>query len=234
MLFEDVHWADATSLEVLDLTVERVRALPVLVLITFRPEYEAPWTGLSYVTGIALDHLAPVEVETLAEHVAGLSLPPEVAAQIVAKTDGVPLFVEELTKAVLELGLLVAGSQGWRLDGPLPPFAIPASCGFIGGTSRSAGAGQGRGTDRRRDRPRILLPAVARRRRPRRAGVARRIGAARRGGVAVPLGHAARCALLLERMPDEVTLEEQFFDLLGQCAIGDIEHRCIAEGGRVT
>ena len=127
MLFEDAHWADATSLEVLDLTVERVRALPVLALITFRPEHEAPWAGLSHVTGIALDRLAPAEVETLAEHVAGRPLPPEVAAQIVAKTDGVPLFVEELTKAVLKLGLLVAGPQGWRLDGPLPPFAIPAT-----------------------------------------------------------------------------------------------------------
>jgi class 3 adenylate cyclase/predicted ATPase len=127
MLFEDAHWADATSLEVLDLTVERVRALPVLVLITFRPEYEAPWTGLSHVTSIALDRLTPAEVETLAEHVAGRPLPPEVTAQIVAKTDGVPLFVEELTKAVLESGLLVAGPQGWRLDGPLPPFAIPAT-----------------------------------------------------------------------------------------------------------
>jgi class 3 adenylate cyclase/predicted ATPase len=127
MLFEDAHWADATSLEVLDLTVERIRALPVLVLITFRPEYEAPWTGLSHVTNIALDRLAPAEVETLAEHVAGRPLPPEVTAQIVAKTDGVPLFVEELTKAVLESGLLVAGPQGWHLDGPLPPFAIPAT-----------------------------------------------------------------------------------------------------------
>jgi predicted ATPase len=112
---------------VLDLTVERVRALPVLVLITFRPEYEAPWTGLSHVTSVALDRLAPAEVETLAEHVAGRPLPPEVTAQIVAKTDGVPLFVEELTKAVLEGGLLVAGPQGWRLNGPLPPFAIPAT-----------------------------------------------------------------------------------------------------------
>ncbi len=126
-LFEDVHWADATSLEVLDLTVERVRALPVLVLFTFRPEHEAPWTGLSHVTSIALDRLAPAEVETLAQHVAGRPLPAEVTAQIVAKTDGVPLFVEELTKAVLEGGLLVAGPQGWRLDGPLPPFAIPAT-----------------------------------------------------------------------------------------------------------
>ncbi len=80
-----------------------------------------------HVTGIALDRLPPAEVETLAEHVAGRPLPPEVTAQIVAKTDGVPLFVEELTKAVLEGGLLVAGPQGWRLDGPLPPFAIPAT-----------------------------------------------------------------------------------------------------------
>ncbi len=127
MLFEDAHWADATSLEVLDLTVERVRALPVLALFAFRPEYEAPWTGLSHVTSIALDRLTPAEVETLAERVAGRPLSPEVTAQIVAKTDGVPLFVEELTKAVLEGGLLVAGPQGWRLDGPLPPFAIPAT-----------------------------------------------------------------------------------------------------------
>jgi class 3 adenylate cyclase/predicted ATPase len=126
-LFEDAHWADATSLEVLDLMVERIRTLPVLVLITFRPEYEAPWTGLSHVTSIALDRLAPAEVEILAGHVAGRPLPPEVTAQIVAKTDGVPLFVEELTKTVLEGGLLVAGPRGWRLDGPLPPFAIPAT-----------------------------------------------------------------------------------------------------------
>jgi class 3 adenylate cyclase len=127
LLLEDVHWADATSLEVLDLTVERVRALPVLVVITFRSEYEAPWIGLSHVTSIALERLAPAEVEILAEHVAGRPLPPEVMAQIIAKTDGVPLFVEELTKTMIEGGLLVAGPQGWRLDGPLPPFAIPAT-----------------------------------------------------------------------------------------------------------
>jgi predicted ATPase len=127
MLFEDVHWADATSLEVLDLTLERVRSLPVFALFTFRPEYDAPWTGLSHVTNIALERLAPTEIEILAERVAGRRLPREVTAQIVAKTDGVPLFVEELTKAVLESGLLVAGPQGWRLDGPLPPFAIPAT-----------------------------------------------------------------------------------------------------------
>jgi predicted ATPase len=75
-LFEDVRWADPTSLELLDLTVERVRALPVLMLITFRPGYEAPWAGLSHATSIVLDRLAPSEVETLAEHVAGRPLPP--------------------------------------------------------------------------------------------------------------------------------------------------------------
>jgi DNA-binding winged helix-turn-helix (wHTH) protein len=128
MLFEDAHWADPTSLEVLDLTVECVRALPVLLVITFRPEYEAPWVALSHATGITLDRLAPAEVESLVMRVAGdLALPGEVMTQIVAKTDGVPLFVEELTKAVLESGLLIEGPQGWRLDGPLPPFAIPAT-----------------------------------------------------------------------------------------------------------
>jgi predicted ATPase len=128
MLFEDVHWADPTSLEVLDLIVERVRALPVLVLITFRPEYEAPWAGLSHATSITLDRLAAAEVESLAMRVAGgLALPREVMAQIIAKTDGVPLFVEELIKAVLESDLLIQEPQGWRLDGPLPPFAIPAT-----------------------------------------------------------------------------------------------------------
>jgi class 3 adenylate cyclase/predicted ATPase len=127
-LLEDAHWADPTSLEVLDLTVERVRGLPVLVLITFRPEYEAPWAGLSHATSITLDRLTAAEVESLATRVAGgRALPREVMAQIVAKTDGVPLFVEELTKAVLESGLLVAGPQGWGLRGPLPPFAIPVT-----------------------------------------------------------------------------------------------------------
>jgi DNA-binding winged helix-turn-helix (wHTH) protein/tetratricopeptide (TPR) repeat protein len=124
MLFEDAHWADATSLEVLDLTVERIRALPVLALITFRPEYEAPWTGLSHVTSIAPDRLAPAEVEILAERVAGRPLPPEVTAQIVAKTDGVPLFVEELTRAVIEAG---AGPGGEALAGAtlVPSSGVP-------------------------------------------------------------------------------------------------------------
>ena len=106
ILFEDAHWADATSLEFLDLAIGRIRRLPALLLITFRPEFEAPWKGLPVVT-IALGRLDRAEAETLVERVTGgRKLPPEVLAQIVARTDGVPLFVEELTKSVLESGTL--------------------------------------------------------------------------------------------------------------------------------
>ena len=128
ILFEDAHWADATSLEVLDLVIESVRRLPVLLLITFRPEFEAPWTGLPDVATIALGRLDRIQAETLVERVTGgRELPAEVLAQIVAKTDGVPLFVEELTKNVLESGLLVEEADRYRLDGPLPPLAIPST-----------------------------------------------------------------------------------------------------------
>ena len=128
MLFEDAHWADATSLEVLDLAIERMRKLPVLLLITFRPEFEAPWKGLPDVADIALGRLERSQAEALVERMTGgRKLPTEVLAQIVAKTDGVPLFVEELTKNVLESGLLIEEADCYRLDGPLPPLAIPST-----------------------------------------------------------------------------------------------------------
>jgi predicted ATPase/class 3 adenylate cyclase len=124
--FEDVHWADATSLELLDLTVERMRQLPVLALFTFRPEYEAPWVGLPNIGTLTLGRLDRNDVESMVARVTGgRVLPAEVMKQIVDKTDGNPLFVEELTKAVLEAGILVENAEGYRLDGPLPPLAIP-------------------------------------------------------------------------------------------------------------
>ena len=101
LLCEDVHWADATSLELLDLTVERMRQLPVLALFTFRPEFEPPWTGLPNVSILSLGRLDRDEVESMVAQVYA-ALPAEVMKQIVAKTDGNALFVEELTKAVLE------------------------------------------------------------------------------------------------------------------------------------
>ena len=126
--FEDAHWADATSLELLDLTVERVRQLSVLALFTFRPEFEPPWIGLQNVSTLTLGRLDRKDVESMVARVTeGRALPAEVMNQIVDKTDGNPLFVEELTKAVLEAGILVEDTDGYRLDGPLPPLAIPAT-----------------------------------------------------------------------------------------------------------
>jgi class 3 adenylate cyclase/ABC-type transport system involved in cytochrome c biogenesis ATPase subunit len=126
LFFEDAQWADVTSLELLDLTVERVRRLPVLALFTFRPEFEPAWVGLPNVSTLALSRLDRSNVESIvARMTGGRSLPIEVMKQIVAKTDGNPLFVEELTKTVLEAGILVEDTESYRLDGPLPPLAIP-------------------------------------------------------------------------------------------------------------
>jgi class 3 adenylate cyclase/tetratricopeptide (TPR) repeat protein len=127
-VFEDAQWADATSLELLDLTVERVRNIPVLVLITCRPEFEPPWIGLPNVNTLTLGRLDRASVESMVTWVtSGRRLPAEVMEQILVKTDGNPLFVEELTKAVLEAGFLVEDNEGYRLNGPLPPVAVPAT-----------------------------------------------------------------------------------------------------------
>ena len=128
VLFEDAHWADATSLELLDLMADRVRHLPLLAIITARPGLEPAWAVLSNVTTLALGRLDQSKDEIMIDRLAGgRRLPAEIMREVIAKTDGVPLFVEELTKTVLEAGILVAAGDGYRLDGPLPPLAIPAT-----------------------------------------------------------------------------------------------------------
>ena len=103
MAFEDVHWSDPTTLELLTLTIERMQALPVLLLITHRPDFQPPWAGQPHVTSMALNRLGRRERVALVGHVTGgKALPAALLEQIVERTDGVPLFVEELTKAVLE------------------------------------------------------------------------------------------------------------------------------------
>src|SRR5712671_3382472 len=103
MVFEDAHWIDPTSRELLDLSVDRVRRLPVLLVITFRPEFQPSWGGRSHVMNMALNRLGERDGEALVHQLAGDSaLTAEIVAEIVERTDGVPLFVEELTKAVLE------------------------------------------------------------------------------------------------------------------------------------
>jgi class 3 adenylate cyclase/predicted ATPase len=128
MVFEDAHWIDPTSRELLDLTVERVHGLPVLLIVTFRPEFQPPWTGQPQVTMLALNRLDRRDRTALVEQIAGgKALPDEVVAQIVDRADGVPLFVEELTKSVLESGVLREDGDRYVLDGALPPFAIPTT-----------------------------------------------------------------------------------------------------------
>lgn len=127
-IFEDIHWADPTSLELLGITIERTQDLPALVVITFRPEFTAPWTGYTHVTSLTLNRFTRSLVATMVNKVTtGKPLPDEVLEQIVEKTDGVPLFVEELTKTTLESGLLTEEADKYVLSGPLPEVAIPTT-----------------------------------------------------------------------------------------------------------
>jgi len=103
MVFEDAQWIDPTSRELLDLTVDRARRRPVMLVITFRPEFQPPWGDRSHITSLALNRLGERDGEALVQKLAGhAALTADVVAEIVERTDGVPLFVEELTKAVLE------------------------------------------------------------------------------------------------------------------------------------
>jgi class 3 adenylate cyclase/predicted ATPase len=127
-LYEDAHWIDPTTLAALGLLIERVQRLRVLVLITFRPEFVAPWSGHAHVTQLSLARLTRRHGATIVTRLAaGKALPEEILNEIVARTDGIPLFVEELTKAVLESGLLQEAGDHYEVAAPLPPLAIPST-----------------------------------------------------------------------------------------------------------
>ena len=127
MIFEDVHWIDPTSLEVLGRTVERLRTLGVLLIVTYRPEFEPPWIGRPYVTALSLNRLGEREIAAMIDRVTGnKSLSHDLRQDIVERTDGIPLFVEEMTKAVLE----AAGERAKeRAVAAIPSssVAVPAS-----------------------------------------------------------------------------------------------------------
>jgi predicted ATPase/class 3 adenylate cyclase len=128
LIYEDVHWIDPTTQELLGFAIEHVQHLSVLATIAFRPEFQPPWAGLPHVSAVTLTRLGRRDGTVMVGQVVGdKALPDEVAAQIVAKTDGVPLFVEELTKSVLESGLLQEADDRYELSGPLPPLAIPST-----------------------------------------------------------------------------------------------------------
>ena len=125
---EDLHWVDPTTLELLTLLVDQGPTARILALWTFRPDFSPPWTGRAHLTQVTLPRLPRQQATVMADRVAhGKALPAEVVEQVVAKTDGVPLFVEELIKMVLESGLLQEREERYELTGPLPPLAIPAT-----------------------------------------------------------------------------------------------------------
>jgi TOMM system kinase/cyclase fusion protein len=127
-VMEDLHWVDPSTLEFLSLLVDQGPTARILALFTFRPDFSPPWTGRAHLTQVMLHRLPRRQAAEMAGRVAhGKTLPAEVMEQVVARTDGVPLFVEELTKMVLESGLLQEREERYELTGPLPPLAIPTT-----------------------------------------------------------------------------------------------------------
>ena len=127
MIFEDAHWTDPTSLETFGRVVDRVRSLPVLLIVTFRPEFEPAWIGRPYVTALTINRLAPRDIEAMIDGVVGNKfIPTSVRHDIIERTDGIPLFVEEITKAVLEAG---SEEEAQRTAATVPhtALAVPAS-----------------------------------------------------------------------------------------------------------
>src|SRR5262249_25234082 len=128
MVFEDLHWIDPTSLELLSGVVDEMVDKSVLLVATARPEFTAPWPNHRHVSTIPLSRLGRSEGQGLVAGVTkGKALPAEVLDQIIARTDGIPLFIEELTKTVLESGALRESDDKYELTGPLPSLAIPST-----------------------------------------------------------------------------------------------------------
>jgi TOMM system kinase/cyclase fusion protein len=127
-VWEDLHWADPSTLELLSLMLDQVPTARILTWLTCRPEFPPPWATQSQVTQVILHRLGRPQVERMLTSLTdGKALPPKVVEQVVAKTDGVPLFVEELVKMILESGLVREGDDHYELTGPLPPLAIPST-----------------------------------------------------------------------------------------------------------
>ena len=127
MVFEDAHWTDPTSLELFSRIVEKVPTLQVLLIVTFRPDFDPPWIGRPYVTALTLNRLAGREISAMIDRVVGNKLlPVNIRHDIIERTDGIPLFVEEMTKAVLEAGNEGASERTAAVV-PSPALAVPPS-----------------------------------------------------------------------------------------------------------
>ena len=128
MVFEDAHWADPTTLDVLDLLIDRVKTIPLLVVLTHRPEFQSRWSGQGHVGALNLSKLTRTQSAAMVATLAGgKALPAVLLEQILTRTDGVPLFVEELTKSVLEAGELKDVGDHYDYAGPAHAITIPAT-----------------------------------------------------------------------------------------------------------
>ena len=128
MIFEDVHWSDPTTRELLDLLIDRATSMRLLALITYRPEFSAPWVGRPHVSLVTLKRLPARQLAELVSRITrGKTLPRDITNQIVERTDGVPLFVEELTKSVIESGVVADAGDHYVLAGAVPSLSIPTS-----------------------------------------------------------------------------------------------------------
>jgi class 3 adenylate cyclase/predicted ATPase len=127
-VWEDLHWADPSTLEFLDLCIAQTATARLLTLLTCRPEFQPTWAARAPLTQLTLTRLSPAQVESMVAHLtAGKALPAEVLQQVMIRTDGVPLFIEELVKMLLESELLREEADRYALRGPLPLLAIPAT-----------------------------------------------------------------------------------------------------------
>jgi class 3 adenylate cyclase len=127
-IYEDVHWIDPTTLELLTSMIDRLQKWPVLLLVTARSEFRSPWTAYAYVINITLERIGQDDgVSLIGQVTRGKAVPGEIVQRILAHTDGVPLFIEELTKAVVESGVLTDVGDRYATAGPLPSLSVPTS-----------------------------------------------------------------------------------------------------------
>jgi hypothetical protein len=197
MIFEDVHWTDPTSLEAFGRAVDRFRTLRVLLIVTFRPEFEPPWIGRHYVTALSVNRLAQRDIEAMIDHVVGNKLiPASVRQDIIERTDGIPLFVEEMTKAVLEAE--GEGDAQQTAGVPSPAIAVPASlhASLMARLDRLGSAKEV--TDRRGYWAPVLSCPAGCDSSHASAGTSVGAGPSSCGGIVVPAGGAALCELLVQ------------------------------------
>ena len=150
VIFEDAHWIDPTSLELMSAVVRRVADLRAMVIVTHRPEFAPPWLDFGHVTMLKLSHLGRSQVVELIHNAAGnKALPDPIVEQIAAKSQGVPLFVEEITRSILRIGRLGRTWRTLRSTEFQPGFRHPGNiAGLSGCAARSAWVSQGCGADR--------------------------------------------------------------------------------------